>query len=229
MDTPSPFPASPQREKIIQAPLAPVLVAASIPLIYFLQTLMPGGVSSLAFQPVTLIEGGWWPGLFSAVLLHGNWGHALLNAAFILAVGTPVARLLSGRGGAAAFFAYYIVCHLVGLVGYASLQMYSSGEVVGASGAAFGLLGGAIRLMGSPGRLRPLTDRMVVTTSLALMAINLATGILNIAPGVIGPGDGTAGIAWEAHAFGYIAGLILIGPLARLFGRQPQRANSSLT
>lgn len=203
---------------MIQAPLAPVLVAASIPFFYLLQTLMPGEVSSFSFRPITLVDGGWWPGLVSSVLLHGNWGHALLNAAFILAVGTPVARLLSGRGGTAAFFAYYIVCHLVGLLGYGLLQLNNGGEVVGASGAAFGLLGGAIRLMGSPGRLRPLTDRMVVTTSIVLMAINLATGLLNIAPGVIAPGDATVGIAWEAHAFGYMAGLLLIGPLARWFG-----------
>lgn len=218
MSTSAPGPLQPPRERLINAPLAPVLIAAAIPVLYFLQTLTPGVVETWAFRPSMLVEGGWWPEILTAGLLHGNWGHALLNAVFILAVGSPVARLFPGLRGGMVFFAYYIVCHVVGLLGLGMLQLHSAVGVVGASGAAFGLLGGAVRLMRSPRRVRPLTDRVVVTTSLALLAINLATGLLNIAPGVVALGDESVGIAWEAHAFGYVAGLLLIGPLARQFG-----------
>ena len=34
------------------------------------------------------------------------------------------------------------------------------------------------------------------------------------------PGLGGAGVAWEAHIFGYIAGLLLIGAFGRVAGAQ---------
>jgi membrane associated rhomboid family serine protease len=86
--------------------------------------------------------------------------------------------------------------------------------MVGASGAVFGLTGAAIRLLGRRnGRLRSLKDRRVLSTSIALMAVNLAVGLIGFAPGV-----DAGGIAWEAHAVGYVFGLLAIGPWAKLFG-----------
>lgn len=214
----------PPREKMINAPLAPVLLAASIPVLYFLQTLLPDEGLAWAFRPVSLTEGGWWPGVLTSLFLHGNWGHALLNAAFVLACGSAVARLFPRLRGGLMFFAYYIVCHLVGVLGFALIHLNSQAAAMGASAAMFGLMGGAVRLMGSPNRPRPLIDRMVVSTSLAMMGVNLFAGLLNFAPGVIEFGDPSAGIAWEAHAFGYLAGLLLIGPLYRAFGRKEEAA-----
>ena len=88
--------------------------------------------------------------------------------------------------------------------------------MVGASGAVFGLIGAATRLMGVPpgGRLLRLTDRRVVTASIAWMGVNVLTGVIGVMPGVDG-----AGIAWEAHAVGFVFGLLAIGPIARLAGR----------
>ena len=111
------------------------------------------------------------------------------------------------------FLAYYIVCGLAGTLGYGLVNLMSEQPMVGASGAVTGLLGGAIRLMGTDGRPRPLGDRSVIGMSLAILALNVVTGLIGFAPGVEG-----AQIAWEAHAFGFIAGLLLIGPLARVFG-----------
>ena len=47
-------------------------------------------------------------------------------------------------------------------------------------------------------------------------------GLIGLAPGMEG-----ALIAWEAHAFGYLAGLLLVGPWTRLWGARPQPFDSS--
>lgn len=203
----------PPREKIFNAPLLPVLIALSMPGLYALQSRLPDLGLRWAFQPLTLVEGGWWPGLLSSMMLHGGWGHALVNAGFAFAFGPPVARLFAGVKGGAVFLGYYIVCGLIATLGYGLVHLGSDAPLVGASGAVTGLLGGAIRLMGGDGRPRPLTDRRVLGMSAAILILNAVTGLIGLAPGVQG-----AQIAWEAHAFGFIAGLLLIGPLARVFG-----------
>ena len=78
----------------------------------------------------------------------------------------------------------------------------------------FGLMGGALRLLGRPDqRLRSLGDRRFLTTAVVLMAVNAAAGLVGLAPGMEG-----ARIAWEAHAFGFVCGALLIGPWAKAFG-----------
>jgi membrane associated rhomboid family serine protease len=135
-----------------------------------------------------------------------------MNAAGAIAFGPPVARLLPGVRGAVSFILFYIVCGVVAALGYGLVHLDSRDLLVGASGAVFGLMGAAIRLLGRRnGRLRSLTDRRVVTTSLALMAVNAAAGLLGFAPGLEG-----ARVAWEAHAFGYVFGLLAIGPWSAL-------------
>lgn len=205
------------REKMFNAPLAPVLLAVSIPVLYLLQTMMPDEGLSLAFRPLSLTEGGWWPGVVTSMGLHAGWTHALINAAFALAFGPPVARLFAGARGAMIFFAYYIVCGLIGTLGFGLMHLGDVTPMVGASGAVMGLMGGAVRLLGGHGRLKPLNDRGVLTTSAAILGINLVTGLIGYTPGVE-----SAGIAWEAHAFGYLAGVLLIGPLYRAFGVRPE-------
>ncbi|CAN5263651.1 rhomboid family intramembrane serine protease [soil metagenome] len=202
----------PPREKILNAPLLPVLIALSMPALYALQRELPDEGLRWAFQPVSLVQGGWWPGVLTSMVLHGSWAHALINAGFAFAFGPPVARLFSGLKGGLVFLGYYIVCGAVGTVGYGLVHLGSHSPLVGASGAVTGLLGGAIRLLGTDGRPWPLTDRRVIGMSVAILALNVVTGLIGFAPGVE-----NSQIAWEAHAFGFLAGLLLIGPLARWF------------
>ena len=209
-DTP-PF-DPPQRERVINAPLLPVLVALSMPVLFLAQSRSADGWRDLAFAPVDLGDSRWWT-LFTSMLLHGGWTHAFMNAIGALTFGAPVARLLRGPSGVAAFLALYIVSGAVGALGYALVHIDSAVPMVGASGAVFGLIGAATRLLGARGRVLPLTDRRVITASIAWMAVNAVTGLIGFAPGVEG-----ARIAWEAHAFGFLTGILAIGPLGRLFG-----------
>ena len=193
-----------------------------MPLLYLLQGWLPEGGLALAFQPASLLAGSWWPGLLTAMFLHAGWAHVGLNAAGAIAFGPPVARLMPGARGAAGFLLFYMACGLAAALGYGLIHLGSEALMVGASGAVFGLMGAAIRLLGRRnGRLRPLTDRRVLTTSAALMLVNAGAGMIGFAPGMEG-----AAVAWEAHAFGYLFGLLAIGPWARLWRATAQPFDS---
>ena len=55
----------------------------------------------------------------------------------------------------------------------------------------------------------------VISMSIGWIAVNLLLAVVGFAPGL-----GNAGVAWEAHIFGYVAGLLLVG----LFGRAARPA-----
>lgn len=204
------------REPVLNAPWPALVLALSIPAFYLLQSqvldldslyrdygLVPYGV-----------EQGDYVGLFSSLVLHGNWPHALMNAAFALAFGVPVARLMGAKWNhAVAYFLFYIVCGAAANVIYTLLHPGSFTPLIGASGAVSGLMGAAARLIYTRGVLGPVLSRTVFFFGAALVVINLIFGLLGGAPG-----SGGMPIAWEAHLAGFFVGLLLIGPWTALFG-----------
>ncbi len=208
---------------MFNAPLVAVCVAVSMPILYWLQTRLPDGGVSLYFRPSSLWEGGWWPGLLTSMLVHGGWFHVGGNAILGLAFGAPIARLMPGAKGAAGFLAFYIVCGVLAAVGYAVVHPASYDDLAGASGAVFGLMGAALRLLGrnKSGKLRSLTDKRFLTPAAAIMVVNVVVGLLGFAPGMEG-----VRIAWEAHAFGFVTGALLVGPWAALFRARPEAFDS---
>ena len=209
-----------RNEPLTRAPLLAVLLAASMPALFFLQLRLPDEGIQWAFYPVDL-EAGRLGGLFAAMLLHGGWVHAVMNAVAALAFGTPLVRALNGRSGVVLFLALYIVCGVLSTLGYGLLHLNSDLPMVGASGAVFGLIGATTRLIAGGPVVAPLTNRNVLVTSAAWMGVNLVTGLLGIGAGVEG-----ARIAWEAHAFGFITGLLLVEPLMWLHGIAQRRFDS---
>jgi membrane associated rhomboid family serine protease len=204
---------APRRERVFNAPLASILVVVSIPALFIVQRELPDGGLGLAFRPASLTDGQWWPGLLTAMFLHAGWAHVGMNALGALAFGPPVARRMPGAAGAAGFILFYMTSGVVAAFGFGLVHLDSQSIMVGASGAISALTGAAIRMLGrSDGGLRPLTDRRVLTTSAVLLAANAAVGLIGLVPG----GE-AAGIAWEAHAFGYLFGLLAIGPWSRIF------------
>ncbi|RZJ16526.1 MAG: rhomboid family intramembrane serine protease [Brevundimonas sp.] len=202
----------PPREKIFNAPLIAVLVALSMPVLFLGQLRLADFGMSLAFRPSDLAAGHWGE-LFTSMLLHRNWGHVGMNAVGAFAFGPPVARLLRGGWGVIAFLALYVGGGVVGALGYGLLHLNSWDLLVGASGAVFALIGAATRLLGGQGGVLPLTDRRVLSAAAAWMLVNAAVGLIGFAPGAEG-----GRIAWEAHAFGFVFGILVIGPLGRIFG-----------
>lgn len=194
-----------------------VILAASLPILFWFQERLPDGGLSLAFRPASLWRGDWWPGLFTSMFMHGGWGHVAMNALGVFAFAPPIARLMPGARGVAGFLAFYLVTGLIGTAGYGLIHPDTFDPLVGASGAVFGLTGAAVRLLGRRnGALRSLGDRRFLVMAGVIMAINAAAGLIGLAPGAEG-----ARVAWEAHAFGFVAGALLIGPWAGVFRSRP--------
>jgi len=197
-------------EPAFRAPGIAVLVALSMPALFFLQQRLHDQGFGLALFPRAVMDGQW-TGLFTSMFLHADWTHAGMNAVGALAFGTPVARLMRGAGGAAFFLAFYMACGVLSALGYVLLNPAGADPVVGASGAVFGLIGASTRLMGR-GRVLPLLDRRVLSMAAVWMGLNLVIGLIGLS--AVGLG---ARIAWEAHAAGFLVGILAIGPIGRLF------------
>ena len=208
----------PAREPAFNAPWTALALAVVIIGGYGVQSLLPQDavLNAFAFSPVGLLSGQW-PTLITSLFLHGGWPHALMNGAFALAFGTPVARFFGLKlQGAIVFFAFYLATGVLSNLGYAAFHWGAAGALVGASGAVSGLMGAAARLIGGRGRIGPLFSPPVIGIGASWIAINAAIGIFGSS---LLPGTGGAGVAWEAHLAGFAAGVLIITPFAWLAPR----------
>lgn len=182
----------------------------------------------LAFIPARygpdgyLIAGGAVAAVTSFVthtLVHADWVHLGLNAAWLLAFGGAVAN----RVGPVRFLALFAFCAAVGAATFLVFNPGLPVPMVGASGAISGLMGATMRFLFTAvdghglaalrddprsAPLMPLsvalTDKRVVLVTVVFLAANILA--------VLGLGSvGSGGIAWEAHIGGYFAGLLTFG------------------
>lgn len=208
----------PARERMFNAPWPSLVIVAAIIASYAVQTaLPPDRADSLSFAPADLDHGDWLT-LLSAMFIHVSWAHALINALSALAFGPPVARLMGGGWrGPLLFFLFYLTCGIVAGLGYAVMHLHSAQGAAGASGAIAGLMGAAARLLGPEARpIAPIRSQVVISLGASWLVINAlmaVTGAPFMSSGVR--------IAWEAHIAGFVAGVLLIGPFARLAGWRP--------
>jgi membrane associated rhomboid family serine protease len=208
----------PAHEPMFNAPFAALLLVGLIIVSYALQTRLPqpAVMDALAFSPQALAQGRW-STLLTALFLHGSWGHALMNAAFALAFATPVARYFGPRvGGVVVFYVFYLLCGVLSSLGYAAVHPGDATPLVGASGALSGLMGAAARLIDGRGRVGRILSSSVLGLGGAWLGVNLLIGLVG---GWFLPGADGASVAWEAHVTGFLVGVLLIGPFARLGGR----------
>jgi membrane associated rhomboid family serine protease len=202
-------------EPIFNAPWPALLIAAAVivPFVLLLKA-SDETILSLALVPKDFWDGRW-TGVITMMFVHGGWVHALMNAAFALAFGAPVARLLglNGRGGGI-FCLFYLACGVLSGLGFAVIHPDGTQAVVGASGAISGLMGGAARIMDSPrGEVGPMFGPRVISLGLGWLIVNL---IMAVTGSLLSAGMGA--IAWEAHLIGFAVGVLLIGPFARWAG-----------
>jgi membrane associated rhomboid family serine protease len=169
--------------------------------IYLLELINPnkiiayGGMIGGAYDPVVHervgVAFGDWYRLISSAFLHEplttGYGifHILFNMWALYVVGPALEQML----GRVRFLAVYLVSALGGSVAYFVIAPPNAGPAIGASGAIFGLFGAWFILAR---RLR-LDARMVVV----LIGINLVISFT------------FAGIAWQDHIGGLIAGAAL--------------------
>jgi membrane associated rhomboid family serine protease len=155
--------------------------------------------------PASLLPDAWarLVPLVSYSLLHGSPAHLLMNLAWLLAIGTPVAQRLGGGR----FLLFYVVTAIAAALFYIFVKADSAAPMIGASGAISGLFGGLARFMFSrrpDGPSTNVTDRRVLFFAVSWLALNMVIGMAGL-----GSDRASEAIAWEAHTGGFLAGLVL--------------------
>jgi len=152
-------------------------------------------------------------GLFTYMFVHQTVFHAASMVLMSLVVGPPVARLFeTGWRRWLGTFSFFIICGVIAGAGFCAAHAHQSTLLIGSSGAVAGLFGGAARsLVRGRAGLGPILSPLALFLAAAWGVINL------IAAGVsLGGGGQFNDYGWEAHAAGFLAGLLLIGPLKRV-------------
>ncbi len=227
-----------QREPLFNLPTVIVALLAVLAAIHGAREWLIGEDTDLwliftfAFVPArydaTVVPGGVLPGGFGAEiwtfvtysLLHGSWTHLVVNAVWLMAFGSAVAR----RFGTSRFMAFFAVTAAAGAVMHLVTNAGSLAPMIGASASISGAMAAAMRFAfqrGGPlGSLRgtdeesyrvpaiPLSgvwkDARVLLFLGVWFGINLLFGLGSLPI----TGDNEA-VAWQAHIGGFLAGLLL--------------------
>lgn len=200
---------TPVREPAIRLAWPAGTIAAALILVFAVEWSI-GAIDDYALQygfiPAAMMQGGL-SGLVTALFVHGSWGHVLINSAFAVAFGSPLARRLGlGPVGGGLFFLFFLICGVLGNIGFAVVHPNGQAPVVGASGAIAGFYAAMSRLVMGP-RLLPITARPVLVMGAAWIGVNLLIGLFHFDAGF---GAAGGSVAWEAHIAGYMAGLLLV-------------------
>ncbi|MCF3649616.1 rhomboid family intramembrane serine protease [Synoicihabitans lomoniglobus] len=179
----------------------------------------PTGLEAL-FNQFALVPSRWiqswqtwrgWVPVFTAMFLHGSFMHVLGNMLFLRVFG----RSLEDHLGSFVFLMLYLITG----VGAAGAQVLadsgSAVPMIGASGAISGVLGAYLLLL--PTRwivaLVPWIVPIVPIPALLFLAIWFAVQLTN-GLGSLGAAP-AGGVAWWAHAGGFVAGMVMAAMLRR--------------
>lgn len=149
---------------------------------------------------------------FSAMFLHGSWGHVLGNMWFLFIFGDNV----EDNMGHARYLVYYLLCGAGAAAAELFMRPTSTIPMVGASGAIAGVLGGYF-LLYPKARVTTLFWfffflRFVEIPAFFFLGFWFVVQAIN-GLGSIGAQSSRGeigGVAWWAHAGGFIAGFLLI-------------------
>ena len=150
--------------------------------------------------------------LVTHMFLHGGWFHLIGNMWFLWVFGDNVEDAM----GAGRFWVFYLLCGLAA----ASAQIISNPSaaipMVGASGAIGGVMGGYARLY-PHARIITFLFLGFYATTFAVPAFAMLGYwfFLQLASGIPALQDAGGGVAFWAHAGGFIAGVLLVRPMAR--------------
>lgn len=140
--------------------------------------------------------------LLASALLHDGWAGAILNAALIVIFGRLVHASLSiGRKSGAIPFLVVFAVSVVGGSFFHLVTQYPAGTgLIGASGGASGLFAAWVLIQ--EGRGGQILSKRFLTVFLFFAAVNLALWLMG--PSLLG-----AGISWQAHLGGFLAGAMM--------------------
>lgn len=150
-----------------------------------------------------------WP-LITNTFMHGGFLHLILNMWTLWLFGIAV----EGRMARWRYLVFYLLCGTLGSLGHLMFNLDSTVPALGASGAIAGLLGSYSRLF--PGAKVGIVVPIIIIPlffSVPALAYTVVWFGIQLWQGTSSVGAEGGGIAWFAHIFGFLAGVILVGPL----------------
>ena len=153
--------------------------------------------------------------VITSMFVHGGFAHITGNMLYLWIFGDNVEdRLGHGR-----FLAFYLFCGAGAAIAQTLVSPTSQVPMVGASGAIAGVLG-AYFVLYPRSRVLTLIPFPVILTEMPAVVLlgfwflmQFLSGVGSLA--IVGASDTSGGIAFWAHAMGFVLGGLLIKPLAR--------------
>lgn len=169
---------------------------------------VPAGTSfPLSEELVCVIDGsGGWFSVLSSMFMHGGWFHIIGNMWFLWVFGDNVEDAM----GSVRFAIFYVLCGLAAAMAQTLTDTASVVPMVGASGAIGGVMG-AYALLYPKARINTLIFLGFYVTTVSVPALFMLGYwfVLQILSGLPTLGAEGGGVAFWAHAGGFLAGVAL--------------------
>ncbi len=158
-----------------------------------------------------------WVSVFTSMFVHADWLHFLGNMLYLWIFGDNV----EDRVGHGRFLVFYLICGVAAAAVQTAFNPLSVVPMIGASGAIAGVLG-AYLVMFPHSRVLTLIPIFIFIQLIEIPAVILLGlwFLLQIVSGLgsLGGPEDTGGVAFWAHAAGFLVGLVLIW-----FFKRPER------
>jgi len=149
--------------------------------------------------------------VFTAMFLHAGWLHLIGNMLYLWIFGDNV----EDRLGHARFLLFYLLCGLAAAIVHIAHDPSSRVCTLGASGAVAGVLGAYLVSFPRAGiqvlLLLGIFTRIITVPAWLMLGLWFALQVLNSSEVSAGGG----GVAYFAHIGGFVAGIVLVGVLAK--------------
>ena len=157
--------------------------------------------------PARLLQAGDWSWVFSSMFLHAGWAHIFGNMLFLWIFGDN----LEDQFGHLGFLVFYLLAGVAAALAQVLSEPGSGIPMVGASGAIAGVMGGYLLLF-PRARVDVLFFFLIFFRILPIPAWGvLGFWFVSQLIGMVGPVE-LGGVAYWAHAGGFVAGLVLVLP-----------------
>ncbi|MDS9467024.1 rhomboid family intramembrane serine protease [Paracoccus sp. MBLB3053] len=180
-------------------------------LLYLLTDPRLGGMTELwdrlALYPLAIMHGDWLWGLFTHMFLHAGLLHIAGNMLFLWVFGDN----LEDQMGHLGFALFYLACGLTAAAGQILADPSSTIPMVGASGAIAGVMGGYLLLF-PKAKVDVIAIIIIIFKRFTIPAWVLLLAWFGIQL-VSSASMQDDGVAYIAHAAGFIGGIILAVPV----------------
>ena len=188
------------------------IIVANIAMYLLTLPIFEGGTwlwTRLALYPLAVVNGELLWGLVTHMFLHAGLMHIVGNMLFLWVFGDNLEEQMGHRG----FLAFYLAAGLAAAAGQIVSEPFSPVPMVGASGAIAGVMGGYLLLF--PRAKVDILAIFIIFFKVFTVPAWLMLGAwlgLQLFGGFTVTGD-QGGVAYWAHAGGFIAGVALCVPL----------------